>query len=264
VFAADPPQINWIEGPAKVDLAKVANVQLAQNFIFANAKDTAALMEYLGEPEDSDYAGLITSASNEEWYVLFYYDPIGYVKDAEKEALDSAKILETIKQGTTEANKIRIKNGVSALNILGWYEEPHYDAKTHNLVWAVLGEDADTREPVVNYNTRVLGRYGYMAVNLVSDPESLKTYIGNLDTIVSNFSWNQGKGYAEWVSGDKVAEIGLTALIAGGAGAVAAQTGLLAKIWKFLVAGVLAVGAAIWRFVKRIFGKKDLPESFSS
>ncbi len=52
-----------------------------------------------------------------------------------------------------------------------------------------------------------------------------------------------------------MAEYGLTALVAGGAGVVAAKTGLLAKFWKFIVAGVVAIGA----FFKRIFGfgKKD-------
>jgi DNA-directed RNA polymerase beta' subunit len=53
----------------------------------------------------------------------------------------------------------------------------------------------------------------------------------------------------------------LTALVAGGAGAIAAKTGLLAKAWKLILVGIAAVGA----WLKKLFGgdkssrqKKDI------
>lgn len=257
-LAEDPPEVTWVEGPATVELASVARVNLRQNYIFLNGEDTNKAMKYAGEPTDSSCAGMITSAEdNYDWSVMFFYDAIGYVKDDEKSTLDAGKILDSIKQGTEEGNKTRVKNGLTALNVIGWYEEPHYDTQTHNLVWAILAENADDHSQIVNYDTRLLGRRGYIAVKFIAEPASLGTYIGNLKNIISDFSWTPGNSYSEWLSGDKVAEIGLTALIAGGAGAVAAQTGLLAKIWKFLVAGAAAIGGVIWRFAKRIFGKKE-------
>ena len=46
---------------------------------------------------------------------------------------------------------------------------------------------------------------------------------------------------------------GLAALVAGGAGVALVQSGLLARFWKLIVAGVLALGAG----VKRIFTGKS-------
>jgi len=191
-------------------------------------------MEYLGNPPSDLEVGLVAPKEESKlWFVVFEYDPIGYVSDEEKDTLDSQAILESIKQGTEEANKIRIKQGVSPMNVIGWYEEPHYDVDSHNLVWAVLGEEeeAGTKFRTVNYNTRLLGRHGVMAVVLVTDPATLDSDKPEVEDLIAHFSWKAGKSYAEWVAGDKVAEIGLTALVAGGAGAVLAKTGLLGKIW---------------------------------
>ena len=56
----------------------------------------------------------------------------------------------------------------------------------------------------------------------------------------------------EYRKGDKLAEYGLTGLIAGGAIAVAAKSGLLAKLWKLVLLGV----AAVVGFFKKLFGVK--------
>jgi uncharacterized membrane-anchored protein len=50
-----------------------------------------------------------------------------------------------------------------------------------------------------------------------------------------------------------VAEYGLTGLILGGGLLAAAKTGLLAKLWKPIAAGLFVVGA----FLKRIFVGKS-------
>ena len=47
----------------------------------------------------------------------------------------------------------------------------------------------------------------------------------------------------------------MTALVAGGAGAVLAKSGLLAKMWKFLVFGAIALFAVIKRVFRSVFGK---------
>ena len=251
------PDIRWIEGPFEAMLGdKVASVDLSDEYIFLEAEDTRNLMEYMGNPTNGTEVGLVTSKNeNEERFIVFEYSPIGYVRDDEKENLDSDAILQAIRMGTEEANKIRVDKGFAPLNILGWYEEPRYDGTTNNLVWAVLAESQG--EQVVNYNTRLLGRDGYMAVNLVTDPLTLADTKHNVDFVASNFSYIEGKRYSEFVSGDKVAQIGLTALVAGGAGAIAAKTGLLAKFWKLIAIGAVAVFGLIAKVFRSIFGKVE-------
>ncbi len=223
-----PPEISWVEWPSTGDLGdNVAQIDLGEAHLFANAEDTKILMEYSGEPVSQTEAGLILPKDrNLDWSMIFQYNPIGYVRDDEKDSLDSAAILKQITSATEEANKIRRKKGGVPLNIIGWYEKPHYDNRSHNLVWALLAEEEGGRQ-LVNYKVRLLGRKGYMSVVLVTQPSKLSYFKPEVEGIIANFSYNRGKHYADFVQGDKLAKYGLTALIAGGAGAGAVKFGLL-------------------------------------
>jgi uncharacterized membrane-anchored protein len=99
-----------------------------------------------------------------------------------------------------------------------------------------------------------------MRVDLVLDPSDMQTVLPQYSFLIGGFNYKTGNRYAEFMRGDKVAGYGLTALIAGGLGAAAVKTGLLAKLWKFVVAIFLAlwkliifVIAGLAAFVKRMF-----------
>lgn len=99
-----------------------------------------------------------------------------------------------------------------------------------------------------------------MSAVLVADSEQLTVLKPELAGIISSFSYKKGSRYAEFVQGDKLAKIGLAALIAGGAGAVAVKLGLfqaLAKFWKVLVVGILAFFGAIWKVLKGLFRSEE-------
>ena len=54
------PQANWVMGPQTVDLGKnVAQIELGENYIFADADDTKKLMEHIGNPVSNMEIGLI-------------------------------------------------------------------------------------------------------------------------------------------------------------------------------------------------------------
>ena len=191
------------------------------------------------------------------WFATFEFNDTGYIKDNEK--IDADSLLQSVKKGTEQSNKVRRKKGWSTLSIVGWRFKPQYDEKSHLLEWAFMAKDDKTGNPVANYNTRVLGRTGVMSVTVAADPQSLDTAIGQFKKVVSGYQFADGKRYAQYKPGDKVAEYGLAALIAGGAAAVATKKGFFSVIgaalaagWKFLLAGLAAAGAAI----RKMFGKK--------
>ena len=253
------PEINWIPGPNVCDLGdNVASIELAESYVFANSDDTKEIMQLMGNPKSNREVGLIMPKDQDaNWYIVFEYFPVGYIKDDEKDSIDSDAILESIKEGNQKANERRKELGFSPLSILGWYEKPHYDDKSHNLVWAVLA-DSDGKE-IVNYDTRLLGRSGYISAVLVADKDTLDPLKPQVENILSKISYNKGKSYAEYVQGDKLAKYGLTALIAGGAGAAAVKLGffkMLAKAWKLVVAGAVAFIAFLGKIIKTIFGRK--------
>lgn len=265
-FAQEESEIQWIEGPAIVDLGKnLAQLDMSDAYLFADADDTRAVMQYLGNPPSNAEVGMIIPNSEDgNWFIVFEYSDVGYVRDDDSDRIDAAAILESYRTGTEAANEERVKMGATPIHVTGWYEEPFYNPETHNLTWAMMLED-DEKMQTVNYNIRVLGREGYMSAVLVADPAALTALKPELAGIVSSFSYKPGSRYAEYVQGDKLAKFGLTALIAGGAGAAAVKLGLfqaLAKFWKAIVVGLLAFFGAIWKFLKGIFVREEkLPMS---
>jgi len=255
--AAEESQITWVEGPTVVDVgSSLAQIDLGSDYLFANGDDTRAIMNYIGNPPSDYEVGMVASKDeNANWFIVFEHYPVGYISDDDKDEIDAAAILESYRKGTEEGNEERVKQGFSPLTIVGWYEEPHYDEQTHNLTWAMLAEDSDGQ--VVNYNIRLLGRKGYMSAVLVADPSTLTALKPQLAGIIGNLTYKSGNRYAEFVQGDKVAKYGLTALVAGGAGAAAVKFGLfktLAKFGKAIVVAILAFFAALWKIIRNFFG----------
>jgi len=250
--------INWQEGPGVAALKTAAEVELPKGYKFANAADTQKMLKAAGEPSSGQEMGMIVPTEG-EWSVFFEFSDTGYVKDDDKDKLDADKLLKSITAGNDEANKMRVKMGNAPLKILGWEKPPFYDEATHNLEWALRAEVEG--QPLLNYNTRLLGRRGVMEVVLVCSPDKLPETLPAFKELLAGYSYKPGETYAEYKQGDKLAQYGLTALVAGGAVAVAAKTGLLAtmvlffkKAWKLVIIGLVAIGA----FAKRlIFGRTE-------
>ena len=256
---AQQPKINWIVGPTTVDLGQnLAMLSLEEEYIFANAQDTHKLMEMIGNPPSKSEIGLVgPRTEGQDWYIVFEHEAVGFIKDDEKGNIDADAIIKNIKEGTEKSNEYRRKKGIPPLHVKGWYKEPYYDENTHNLTWAILGESGG--HEIVNHNVRLLGRDGYISAVLVTDPKTLDVLIGQLDGVVSNIAYKKGRSYAEFVKGDKIAKYGLTALIAGGAATAAVKFGLfkyLAKFWKLIAVGALAVFSAIAKIFNSIFKRK--------
>jgi uncharacterized membrane-anchored protein len=261
---AGMPDVSWVKGPATVDLGDQAQIQIGSYYTFANAADSKKLMEAMGNTVSNDEVGLVMPrAKDQDWFMLFEYQDAGYVKDTDKDEIDKDAILEGIRKGTEEANEVRKSKGIPALHVTGWFEEPHYDPASHNLVWALKAKN-ETGEEVVNYNMRVLGRHGYMSVTLVDEPAKIAVSRPEIAKVLAGFAYKPGRTYAEFVPGDKVAEYGLVALVAGGAGAAGVKLGvlqflvkLLAKGGKAIVVLVVAALAAVKRMFASLFGRGE-------
>ena len=254
-------KLNVIKGPAKAKLESYGEIDVPSGYVFIDGKSTRELMRAKGEPTSGKEVGLII-ATNEHWSVFFEYSDIGYVKDDEKDKLDADKILESIKRGTAEANKQRQRAGNPPLEIVGWEIPPKYDSHSHNLEWAIRATSEG--RPLLNYNTRLLGRKGVMEVVLVLEPDQLTGTLPVFRNLLTGYSFSTGQTYAEYRPGDKVAKYGLAALVVGGAAVGAAKLGLFAslavllkKAWKLVVLAVAAVAASIKKLFAKLTGRKS-------
>jgi uncharacterized membrane-anchored protein len=255
------PKVQWTKGPAKARIGDVASLDVPAGYIFTGGDGARAMLEAMGNLTSGSELGFFAPTSL-VWFATFRFSDEGYVKDDEKDKLDADKLLKSIKSGTEAANRERKRRGWPTLHVTGWEQQPAYDPETHNLGWAIRAESEG--EPVVNYNTRLLGRKGIMSVNLVVEPDKLQTTLPEFKGLLAGYGYNTGERYAEYKPGDKLAAYGLTALVVGGAAAGAAKLGLFATLaafmkkgWKLVIIGVVAVGA----FLKRmVLGRDRIPD----
>jgi uncharacterized membrane-anchored protein len=246
-------KLEWQKGPGNGKIASKAEIAIAPNHVFLDAKNTRRFLELTGNPpRDGHYTYAPASLA---WFAIFSYSDTGYVKDDEK--INAEDLLRNLKESDGPSNEERKRLGMGAIFTDGWQVPPHYDAETKRLEWGVRLK-AGNGEPVVNYTARLLGRSGVMNATLVSDPDTLNQDMAEFRTALQQFTYASGEKYTEFKQGDRVAEFGLAALILGGAAAIATKKGVwgalvafLAAFWK-LIAGVVVAGlAALGSFFKR-------------
>jgi uncharacterized membrane-anchored protein len=253
-------------GPATVPLGKVAELKLPEGYHFVGQDSLDRFYELTQNMRSGSEVGVVIAPG----YMLYFdYAETGYVKDEDKDKLDAGKLMKSMTENESESNEARKKRGWDEMKLKGWATAPHYDSKTNNLKWAInLSSSRDQfKEIWINESIRLLGRTGVMNVTLASSTEGFKA--AELDTgklLASNFGYVSGQKYSEFKAGDKVAAYGLSALVLGGAGVMAAKMGLLAKFgvllgkfWKAIVFGLIAIGAVIRKFWDKIIGAKAPP-----
>lgn len=270
--AAPKVKIDWQDGPTVGKLGDIAEIKVPEGYRFAGADGTRKFLELTQNPPTGGELGVLIPErkGNEEnigfWFVIFEFNNIGYVKDADREKLDADNLLRGMQTNTEEGNKERARRGWPAYNIDGWFKPPFYDVSTKNLTWATRGHSLENgkEEKSVNYSVRILGRRGTVDVDLVLGPDAVSTVLPRFTEVLEGFSFKAGNSYAEFRPGDKVAAYGLAALVAGGATAIALKTGLLAKFWKLIVLLFVSLAAMLKRainYLKRVLAGKASEET---
>lgn len=246
--------LDWQHGPATAEVGDKATVAVPEGYVFLDAANTRKFLAMNHNLADGQQ--YLLAPANLDWFAIFEFEDTGYIKDNEK--LDADELLSSTRRNADRGNEERRRKGWATLSVTGWRFKPQYDSQSHLLEWAFTLKDDATDRAVVNYNTRILGRHGVMRATVVSDPGQLDTSVDQFKSLLGQYDFVSGERYAEYRSGDKVAEYGMAALITGGAAAIAAKKGLfgiigtaLAAGWKFLLAGFAAIGA----WFKSKFGK---------
>lgn len=245
--------LDWHIGPQKENVVDIASLQTLKGEGFLDKANSDIFLKETGNLPSGSTNILV--AEDDSWWATFDFDPIGYVKDDEK--IDADALLKELKSYDEPANQQREQSGLKKLYTVGWAVAPHYDPETKQLEWALKLRAEDNHE-TINYTIRILGRTGVMSATLISDEENLTQNISAFKTSLKGFQFNNGEQYSQFRSGDKVAEYGLAALIAGGAAVVATKKGFWAAIaaffaaaWKFIAMGVVAAGAWLTSLFKK-------------
>ncbi|MCA9259768.1 MAG: DUF2167 domain-containing protein [Planctomycetales bacterium] len=254
-FITEQLELQWVTGPNKAEIGDQAEITLPEGYRYLDQSGTHKLLRLFDNIPGDEDLGLLSPVGTTDWFVVFSFEDIGYVKDDEKDSIDKDALLEHFQQATEAHNEQRLAAGISAMHLAGWAVEPFFNDQTKSLEWGLKYETDGTI--VVNYFTKRLGRRGVMNCNLVVSPEDLEEVMPLFRQTMGGFEFSAGQTYAEWREGDKIAEYGLTALVAGGALAMAAKSGLLGKLWKVIVFGILAVGGLLKKALQSLTGRSE-------
>jgi uncharacterized membrane-anchored protein len=252
--ARDPEQawkevqaLAWQRGPTVAQIGSVATINVPEGLAFLDGPNTRRLLELTQNPPRDNRYTLATPDLT--WFAIFFFEDSGYIKDDEK--LDTDALLKALQEADTRSNTERKRLGIPGLHTAGWHVPPHYDAASKRLEWG-LQLRGDDGHITVNYTIRMLGRRGVMHAILVSDPEGLEKHMATFKGALTGYGFVQGERYAEFKSGDRIAEYGLAALVLGGAAVVATKSGFGKAIAKFVVLGVIALGGGLLAFFRKL------------
>lgn len=240
-----------------------AKLDLPPTFRYLDPKDSERLLvQGWGNPPGGEppLGMIIPTAVNpltrEGWGVVITYDKDGHVHDDDADSIDYADLLKEMQDSMAEANVERKKLGYGAMTLVGWAETPSDDKAQHKLYWAKELKNEGEAEHGLNYNVRVLGREGVLVLNAVASMNQIANVKTEMRNVTAFTDFTPGNRYADFNEDtDKVAEYGLATLVAGG---VAAKLGFFGKLFALLVAfkklifvGVLALGAWLFKFLRR-------------
>lgn len=244
----------------------LATLTVPTGYKYLNGKDSEmVLTELWGNPPSGEASlGMLfpenSGPSDFDGYAInIVYSEEGYIDDSDAKDIDYDELLTTMQEDTRAASEQRVEMGYEAIDMVGWASPPFYDAVNKKLHWAKELKFGDAPENTLNYNIRVLGRKGYLNLNVIGEMAVLPEVKANINNILQSVVFNEGNSYADFNPDlDDVAAYGIGGLIAG---KVLAKVGILAKLglvfaklWKVILVGIIAVGAGIKNFFT---GKKS-------
>jgi uncharacterized membrane-anchored protein len=249
--APEPP---GLVGPRLVDLGNNSEIDLPAGTRLIERAEAQKLLEKGGD--DSRNVVALIGKDDASWLVIIDYDGIGFVSDDDADQLQSNELLESYKEGTLHQNEKRRSLGVDELFVDSWSEIPRYDRSKRQLVWGINAHTSKG-EKVINFMTRILGRNGFLSVNLIDTPERIEASKKEALAILTATRFRAGFRHEDHKEGDRDSGVGLTGLILGGGGvALAAKTGLLLKILLVLKKGFLFIVLGIGAIFGKLFGRK--------
>jgi uncharacterized membrane-anchored protein len=263
------PELNYQSG-AVVLPNKVATLSLTDQYHYLSPEDTEKMLVAWGNPPGWETLGAVVPAdvgpfSEEGWAVIVTYIDDGHVSDKDAHEIDYNELLADMKSGTRDESEQRVKEGYEGLELLGWAAPPHYEQATRKLYWAKELKFGGSEVNTLNYDVRVLGREGVLSMNAVAGMPQLAGIETDMQQLLKVAAFNEGYRYEDFNEDtDRMAAYGLGALVAGG---IAAKAGFFAKLGalllafkKFIVMGLVALGA----FLAKLFrGRKAGSEGVS-
>ncbi len=242
----------------------IGKLIVPQGFEYLDPVQAKRVMEELwGNPPQETYGMLVPKGGgvlqDNSWAFDIYFDDIGYVEDDDAEDMDYDELLKEMQKEINDANAQLMEENFASRELIGWASTPYYDKDKKILHWAQELKFQDMDVNTINYNVRILGRKGVMVVNAIGAMPQLEEIKASIPAITTAVTFTEGNQYANFDSNvDKVAAYTIGGLVAGKILAKVGIFAVLAKFGKFIIIGLIAGGAGIWRWIT---GRKKRDEA---
>ena len=208
---------NFTYDSGTVDIGDgLANIHVPEGFTFLEeTQANTVLTEVWGNPEGQSALGLMFPPGQDaysagSYAVVISFEEEGFIEDEDAEDLDYDDLLEEMQGDARSSNAARVEQGYQEIELVGWASPPFYDAERKKLHYAKelrFGEDSTT---VLNYNVRVLGRRGYVNLNMIGDITVLPEVQKDIEKILASAEFKDGHTYFDFDPDiDKVAAYGI-------------------------------------------------------
>lgn len=202
-------EISWIVGPKQASLGTLADIEVPEGYRLTGEAGARTLLERMKNPVPDGLIGILAPDSGKWWVVLTFTD-VGYVKNADKERIDPASILNAVQKHSEIQNNERTEQGMASIVSVDWERPPIYDAESHSLEWALRAETQSSK--VVNDTVLLLGRRGVLEIITVQ-PYEASSKANPLQQLIKSITFKEGQRYADYQNGEKIADISLSQLI---------------------------------------------------
>ncbi|MCF8371656.1 MAG: DUF2167 domain-containing protein [Bacteroidales bacterium] len=242
----------------------IARLSVPSGYKYLDTKQSKyVLIDLWGNPPEETLGLLFKEdespiCENFTYVIEIQYSNDGFVSDEDSEDIDYEELLEEMQKSAIEANPERVKAGYPSIQLVGWAAPPYYDAKNKKLHWAKELNFDDTPINTLNYNIRILGRRGYLLLNIIGDMDVLPDINRDINKIQASIEFTFGNTYSDFdPKFDQVSAYGIGGLIAGKVLAKVGFFALVAKFWKLIALGAIGVLAGLR---KKLFGRKKEEE----
>ena len=233
---------------------------LPEGWVIYSGEDARKLLFYINGADTFRDVSAVALSDDFTYQVIFSYFDEGYIDDSDWQKLDSDDLMKDVIESTTEGNEMRAANGVAAVNVKGWVEEPTYD-RSRDVVRYIIKAESEG-ESILNSVALKLGREGFTRITLAS-PAGIPSEASNtLTAVLDSHSFDDGFLYSDYEPGNRMAGIGLASLVALTAGSKNGKgiaAGLMATLLIFakkLWFVIFLPFVFLWGKIKQRFGSK--------
>ncbi len=223
------------------------SIKIDSSEIFLTGNDVNQFAHWTwGKP---DYSLMLIRSGADTIYID--YTGGGYVSIDDWKDVDTETMIKELNDNAkTVAQDLKAKNLPYATK-LNWVHEPQLDRQKNMVYYAYKVEWSDGRFSLESLSL-VLGKKGYTTVTFVTSYDENISLVAvskrNKDK-ASTFIYDKGEMYSDFKTGDKVAAVGIGALLAATLGVKALKPGLLVglllllkKFWFILLLPFIAIG----------------------